>query len=64
MCNFLIGDEPLKLQGLSAQFAIEIHTHCMRQDFPSGSTRQVPQIPRSNFLKVKLLAQLPNHRFY
>ena len=29
MCNFLIGDEPLKLQGLSTQFAIEIHTHRM-----------------------------------
>ena len=54
MCNFLIGDEPLKLQGLSTQLTIEIHTDCMRQDFPSASTRQVPQVPRSNFLTVFL----------
>jgi hypothetical protein len=33
MCNFLIDDEPLKLQGLSTQFTIEIHTHALSTRF-------------------------------
>ncbi len=36
----------------------------MRQDFSGDPTRQVPNIPRPDFLKMKLLGQLTDDGFH